>query len=197
MYPRTHQYSVSFQREIGWKNVLEVNYIGRQGRNLFGGYDVNQVDYTKNGFLADFEQLRTTGNSPRINQLLAGHSGLLLVNGVRETGSQFLLRQTLAGQVRLPNGTLTSNLVAAGGVAQAAFLIAQSTQGTFAGTAWCSDSHRERIQPVLLPAVSAVHWRSECDRQQRSFTLQRARDSGQPAFFEGTRVPGKLYTREV
>jgi len=131
-YPRTHQYSVSFQRELGGKNVLEINYIGRAGRNLFGGYDVNQADYTKNGFLADFEQLRTTGNSPHINQLLAGHSGLQVVNGVRETGSQFLLRQTLAGQVRLPNGTLTSNLVAAGGVAQAAFLIAQSTQGSFA-----------------------------------------------------------------
>lgn len=131
-YPRTHQYSVSFQHELGGKNVLEVNYIGRQGRNLFGGYDVNQVDYTKNGFLADFEQLRTTGNSPRINQLLAGHTGLQVVNGVRETGSQFLLRQTLAGQVRLPSGALTSNLVAGGGVAQAAFLIAQSTQGSFA-----------------------------------------------------------------
>jgi hypothetical protein len=131
-YPRTHQYSVSFQRELGGKNVLEINYIGRQGRNLFGGYDVNQADYTKNGFLADFEQLRTTGNSPRINQLLAGHSGLQVVNGVRETGSQFLLRQTLAGQVRLPSGALTSNLVAGGGVAQAAFLIAQSTQGSFA-----------------------------------------------------------------
>ena len=132
IYPRTHQYSISFQREIGWKNVLEINYIGRQGRNLFGGYDVNQVDITKNGFLADFEQLRTTGNSPRINQLLAGHSGLALVNGVRETGSQFLLRQSLAGPVRLANGTTTTNLVAAGAVAQAAFLIAQSVQGAFA-----------------------------------------------------------------
>ena len=130
--PRTHQYSVSYQREIGWKNVLEINYIGRQGRDLYSGYDVNQVDINKNGFLADFEQLRTTGNSPRINQLLAGHSGLTLVNGVRETGSQFLLRQSLAGPVRLPNGTTTTNLVAAGSVAQAAFIIAQSTQGSFA-----------------------------------------------------------------
>lgn len=132
VYPRTHQYSISFQREIGWKNVLEINYIGRQGRNLFGGYDVNQVDIRKNGFLQDFEQLRTTGNSPRINQLLAGHSGLALVNGVRETGSQFLLRQSLAGPVRLANGTTTTNLVAAGAVAQAAFIIAQSVQGAFA-----------------------------------------------------------------
>ena len=131
-YPKTHQYAVSFQREIGWKNVLEVNYIGRQGRQLFGGYDVNQVDIAGNGFLADFEELRTTGNSARINQLLAGHSGLaLLSNGSRETGSQFLLRQTLAGPVRLANGTTTSSLVAGGGVAQAAFIIAQSVQGTF------------------------------------------------------------------
>ena len=67
----------------------------------------------------------------RINQLLAGHSGLTLVNGVRETGSQFLLRQSLAGPVRLANGTTTTNLVAAGGVAQAAFIIAQSVQGQF------------------------------------------------------------------
>jgi hypothetical protein len=131
-YPRTHQYSVSFQREIGWKSVLEVNYIGRQGRNLFGGYDVNQVDIRKNGFLADFEQLRLTGNNARINALLAGHSGLALVNGVRETGSAFLLRQSLAGPVRLANGTTTTNLVAAGAVAQAAFMIAQGVQGSFA-----------------------------------------------------------------
>lgn len=130
--PKTHQYSISFQREIGWKNVLEVNYIGRQGRGLYGGYDVNQVDIHDNGFLADFEQLRLTGNSARINQLLAGHSGLTLVNGVRETGSQFLLRQSLAGPVRLANGTTTTNLVAAGAVSQAAFIIAQSTQGSFA-----------------------------------------------------------------
>jgi hypothetical protein len=129
--PKTHQYSISFQREIGSGNVLEVNYIGRQGRDLYGGYDVNQVDIRDNAFLADFEQLRTTGNSPRINQLLAGHSGLALVSGVRETGSQFLLRQSLAGPVRLANGTVTSNLVAAGAVAQAAFIIAQSVQGQF------------------------------------------------------------------
>lgn len=132
--PKTHQYSVSFQREIGWKNVLEINYIGRQGRNLYSGYDVNQVDFRKNGFLAAFEELRTTGNSTLINNLLAGHSGLAVSstgpNG-RETGSQFLLRQTLAGEVTLANGQKTTNLVAAGAVAQAAFIIAQSVQGAF------------------------------------------------------------------
>src|SRR6185503_12374998 len=103
--PKTHQFSVSYQREIGWKNVLEVNYIGRVGRDLYSGYDVNQVDIRKNGFLAAFEELRTTGNSTLINNLLAGHSGLIIPSGSnqRENGSQFLLRQTLAGQVRLAN----------------------------------------------------------------------------------------------
>ncbi|HLL76885.1 MAG TPA: carboxypeptidase regulatory-like domain-containing protein [Pyrinomonadaceae bacterium] len=132
VYPRTHQYSVSFQREIGWKTVLEVNYIGRQGRNLFGGYDANQVDITGNGFLNDFLELQNTGNSARINALLAGDSRLQLVGGVRETGSAFLRRQTLAGPVTLANGTTTSNLVAGNAVAQAAFLIAQGVQGNFA-----------------------------------------------------------------
>jgi hypothetical protein len=126
---------VSFQREIGWKNVLEINYIGRRGNGLYSGYDVNQVDIHNNGFLAAFEELRTTGNSELINRLLAGHSGLGFPpnSNIRENGSQFLLRQTLAAQVRLPNGNLSSNLVAAGAVAQAAFIIAQSTQGTFSG----------------------------------------------------------------
>ncbi|MBA3443085.1 MAG: hypothetical protein H0T92_24840, partial [Pyrinomonadaceae bacterium] len=127
-YPRTHQYSISFQREIGRKTVLEVNYIGRQGRNLFGGYDANQVDITNNGFLNDFNELRMTGNSARINALLAGDARLQLVSGVRETGSQFLRRQTLAGTVTLADGTTTSNLVAGGGVAHAAFLIAQGVR---------------------------------------------------------------------
>nr|MBA3714620.1 hypothetical protein [Pyrinomonadaceae bacterium] len=48
---------------------------------------------------------------------------------VGETGSAFLLRQTLAGPVTAANGTRTSELVAGGGVAQAAFLIAQGVRG--------------------------------------------------------------------
>lgn len=43
-YPENHQFFVGVQREIGWNNVLEINYIGRRGVHLFGGYDSNQVD---------------------------------------------------------------------------------------------------------------------------------------------------------
>lgn len=127
-YPRTDQYGASFQREIGFKSVIEVNYIGRRGKRLFGGYDANQVDVTNNGFLQAFRTLQAAGaNDPLladpnflINKLLAGFSSLR----AGETGSQFLLRQSLFGSVTAANGTVTSNLVAGGGVATAAGIIA-------------------------------------------------------------------------
>ncbi len=130
-YPRTHQYGLSVQREIGWKSVVEVNYIGRLGRKLFGAYDVNQADIFDNGFLAAFRQLQNrTGTSDPIltdpnfliNKLLAGSSVL----GTGQTGAQFLLAQTVGGTVRLANGTTATNIVDAGSVAQAAFLVAQA-----------------------------------------------------------------------
>ncbi|HEX7177722.1 MAG TPA: carboxypeptidase regulatory-like domain-containing protein [Pyrinomonadaceae bacterium] len=125
-YPRTHQYGFSVQREVGWNSVLEVNYIGRQGRKLFGGYDVNQVDIFNNGFLDAFRQLQDPATRPGvitnpnflINRLLAGDSRL--TGG--ETGSQFLLRQAVGGNVTTPSGAIATNIVDAGSAAQAAFL---------------------------------------------------------------------------
>src|SRR6266545_4552148 len=130
-YPRTHQYGFSFQRELWWNSVLEINYIGRQGRKLFGGYDANQVNIISNGFLAAFRQLQDpatrasviTDANFLINRLFAGDSRL----NAGETGSQFLLRQTIAS-VRLANGALAGNIVDAGSVAQAAFLVTQGTR---------------------------------------------------------------------
>jgi hypothetical protein len=130
-YPRTHQYGFSFQREIGWKSVVEINYIGRQGRKLFGGYDANQVDIRNNGFLEAFRQLQDpatragvlTNPNFLINRLLAGDPRL----NAGETGAQFLLRQSVTG-VRLASGAIATNIVDAGSVAQAAFLITQGTR---------------------------------------------------------------------
>ncbi|HEX8188769.1 MAG TPA: hypothetical protein VF586_10475, partial [Pyrinomonadaceae bacterium] len=146
-YPRTHQYGVSFQREVGWNSVVEVNYIGRQGRKLFGGYDANQVDITGNGFLAAFRQLQDPATRAAvsadpnflINRLLLNDTRLqnVTVGGVTrvETGSEFLLRQTgslttnaTLGNVRLANGSVATNIVDAGSVAQAAFLVTQGTR---------------------------------------------------------------------
>jgi hypothetical protein len=128
--PRTHQYGVSFQREIGRGNVVEVNYIGRQGRKLFGGYDANQMDIRNNGFLAAFRQLQDpatrasviTDPNFLINRLLAGDTRLQ--GG--ETGAQLLLRQSLGNNtvpVRAASGGFANNIVDAGGVASAASFI--------------------------------------------------------------------------
>ena len=43
-FPEIHQYALSFQREVFKNTVIEVNYIGKHGTNLFGGYDSNQVN---------------------------------------------------------------------------------------------------------------------------------------------------------
>jgi hypothetical protein len=43
-FPEIHQYALSFQREVFKDTVLEINYIGKHGTNLFGGYDANQVN---------------------------------------------------------------------------------------------------------------------------------------------------------
>lgn len=132
-YPRTHQYGVSVQREVGFNSVIEVNYIGRQGRKLFGGYDANQVDFRSNGFLAAFLQLQNSAtragviDNPNflINRLFLGDSRL----NTGESGARFLLRQSTGGSIRLADGTIATNIVDAGSVAQAAFLAAQGVQG--------------------------------------------------------------------
>ncbi len=43
-FPQIHEWSFSFQRELGKSNVVEINYIGKRGVHLLGGYNVNQVN---------------------------------------------------------------------------------------------------------------------------------------------------------
>ncbi|MFN2493558.1 MAG: carboxypeptidase regulatory-like domain-containing protein [Pyrinomonadaceae bacterium] len=106
--PKSYQWGLSLQREIGFHSVIEVNYIGNRGVGLLGGYDINQVDIFSNGFLDAFNTVRTAflanpacspvitsscsvpaSTSPFINALLATDTRLR--SG--ETGSQFLVRQ--------------------------------------------------------------------------------------------------------
>ena len=39
VFPEIHQWFAGVQREIGFNSVLEINYIGKRGTHLFGGYD--------------------------------------------------------------------------------------------------------------------------------------------------------------
>ncbi len=43
-YPEIHSWVASIQRELWKGSVLEVNYIGKRGVHLFGGYDANQIN---------------------------------------------------------------------------------------------------------------------------------------------------------
>jgi hypothetical protein len=43
-YPEVYSWFFGFQREVLDGNLLEVNYIGKRGVHLFGGYDANQVN---------------------------------------------------------------------------------------------------------------------------------------------------------
>lgn len=80
--PKTSQWGVSVQRELGNGFVAEVNYIGRRGVGLYGAYDVNQVNVFARdprfgeSFLDAFNALRasSTATSPLINALLTGSS---------------------------------------------------------------------------------------------------------------------------
>ncbi len=64
--PRVDEYNFGIQREIGFKSVLEVRYVGNRSNQLIRTIDLNQVDIRSNGFLADY-------NRARANLLLTGN----------------------------------------------------------------------------------------------------------------------------
>lgn len=113
-FPRIHNWTLSFQRELFKDNVLEVNYIGKKGVNLFGGYDSNQVN---------------------INGTLAGASGTFLdaFNAVRggSTNNAFI-NLLMTGNSANAGGTtrfraLSTTGVTQGSVASLALLASQNT----------------------------------------------------------------------
>jgi hypothetical protein len=81
-FPQVHEWSLSFQRELG-KNVVEVNYIGKHAVHLLGGYNVNQVNIfasvpgvSETSFLDAFNKIRASSsyNSPLINLIMSGNA---------------------------------------------------------------------------------------------------------------------------
>jgi len=65
--PRVEQYNFGIQREIGFKSVLEIRYVGNRSHELIRTVDLNQVDIRSNGFLPDYIRARSnlllTGNA--------------------------------------------------------------------------------------------------------------------------------------
>jgi hypothetical protein len=86
--PKTYQWSLSIQRELGRQTVVELNYIGRRGVDLFGAYNVNQAEIFGNGFLDAFNSVKAGGESAVINQLMQPDPS----RRATETGSQEVRR---------------------------------------------------------------------------------------------------------
>lgn len=118
VYPEVHSWSASFQQEVFWNSVLEVNYIGKRGEHLFGAYNANQVDINAqpsgfNSFLDEFNQIRSNAsyNSPLINALYTGNpsnnagtatfrstNATNISRGNVASAGQSISQRTLAGQ---------------------------------------------------------------------------------------------------
>ncbi len=94
--PTTHMWSLSLQREIAPRTVLEISYIGRRAYHLFGAYDANQAEIFRNGFLQAFNVVKAGGESELMNQLLVADSR----RRAGETGSQ-MVRRLFASTLQL------------------------------------------------------------------------------------------------
>ena len=103
--PKTNQWGLSIQRDLGQNTVLEVNYVGRRGVGLYGGYDANQVNIfardpvSNQTFLEAFSAVRaampatgfvlpTNFSNKLIDQLMSKDSR----KGTNESGSQAFAR---------------------------------------------------------------------------------------------------------
>lgn len=68
--PTTHGWSFGIQRQIGKSTVIEAMYIGRRAHNLFGAYNANQVDVTRNGFAETFRAAQAGNATPLLDRLM-------------------------------------------------------------------------------------------------------------------------------
>lgn len=87
-FPTTHQWALSYQREVLRNTVAEISYIGRRGYHLIGAYNANQAEIFRNGFLEAFRIVQAGGESDFINRLTAADSRKL----AGESGSAMLRR---------------------------------------------------------------------------------------------------------
>jgi hypothetical protein len=108
--PRVDEYSFGVQREIGFKSVLEIRYVGNHSNGLIRSVDLNQIDIRSNGFLPDYLRARS-------NLLLTGNPACTTA---QNPGCQALtVFPNLAGGGSL-GSTAVRNLLRSGAVADLA-----------------------------------------------------------------------------
>jgi hypothetical protein len=125
-FPESHQWFVGLQREIWFNNVLEVNYIGRKGKHLFGGYDANQVNIfasdprCNQNFLQAFNAIRAgSTNECLTNLLFTGNIG----SPTNNTGTTAFRNITAVSSALSTTNT-------GGGVAAAAAAVSQNSNSS-------------------------------------------------------------------
>jgi len=105
--PTTHMWSLSIQREVAPRTVLDVSYIGRRAYRLYGAYNVNQAEIFRNGFLNAFGVVKAGGESDLMNRWLAKDSRLQ----TGETGSQ-MVRRLYASNLQLNSVAALASAIA-------------------------------------------------------------------------------------
>ena len=107
-YPEVYSWVGSFQRELWKDTVLEINYIGKRGVHLFGGYDSNQVNLNATDarcpgqtFLQAFIAAQNTANT---QVCLAGY----LVGGADTVANTTLFRSTAQFATQLSQNAVAS-----------------------------------------------------------------------------------------
>ena len=86
--PAVTMWGLSIQHEIAKNTVFTITYIGNHGTSLYGGYDTNQSEINRNGFLQAFQIVQAGGDSPLMTQIIS--SDTRRIGG--ETGAAFLKR---------------------------------------------------------------------------------------------------------
>src|SRR5437870_1891413 len=56
--PSVHEWDLTIQRELPWRIVAEVGYVGKRGTHLYRAYDLNQISTNQPGFLGSFNAAR-------------------------------------------------------------------------------------------------------------------------------------------
>ncbi len=74
--PQVYQWNVGIQRNIGYKTVLEVRYVGNTSNDLIRTVDYNEVDVTDNGYLPDFYRAQSNLSAVEAHRALLASQGM-------------------------------------------------------------------------------------------------------------------------
>ncbi|MDQ6787904.1 MAG: TonB-dependent receptor, partial [Acidobacteriota bacterium] len=110
-FPEIHEYTVSVQREVFKDTVFEISYIGKHGTNLFGGYDVNQVNIRASDarcpgetFLSAFQAAQNSVTSCLVNLLVGGATPAASLTTFRSQFSTQLAQNSVAAAAATISG---------------------------------------------------------------------------------------------